>query len=195
MSFTIETNADKIALEFDKLRADFPNEILAAFKTLGVSIRSRIIKSMTSGKVNNGRISPLHKLTKAMYKKKGFMGKLKPSIRFKVARNGQFPDKVSIGYLNADVANYAQKHAMTEEKKVLTLADRRHWHIKSTYAKKAGNEKLYKAIESFLSEGVYNRPQRDFILIESNYLFRSGEALRIVKGRIKSIIEKRNMGK
>lgn len=176
----VNINADYVAKSLRQLADDFPKEFKKAFNTLGFSIRAKIKKVMKKG---DSTIAPLHPLSIAL-KAKGYGGKLQNAIRYKISNHSNDLD-LTVGYIN-DI-NIAKK-IMNAKTYKLTKAQRRKWHIKAGKAK--GNKKLYDAINQFLVED-YNKPKRDYIMPVYASITSNNEAVRIVYGRIKSIIEKR----
>lgn len=190
MVFVDIKEAVKAKKTLEELATAFPNEFRQGCTTLGVAIKSRMLRAMRSGKIPSGSITPLHILSKLLRKRnRGFGGRLQNMLRYRV--KGKGPEaQLTVGFLrDTELANMV----MTENSETLTKAQRRAWHIKAYYIrKKDGNMRLAKAIEDWLLTGsTKTKPRREFILPFAQDSATPAEAIRIVGGRITSIIERK----
>ena len=180
-----------------ELATEYPKEYGKAFRTLGMSLRSRVQKAMKTGNIPVGSIKPLHQLTvllkKADGKPKGFGGRLKDAVRYKCYGRG-LESEVTIGFLDGSAAEAAKKMQSATQKS-MTEEDRKRWHVIAYYQKRSGNNRLAQAIEDWLLTGnTKTKPERSFISPFFEDPNTSAEAVRIVSGRIKSILAKTKLG-
>lgn len=176
----------------------FPNEIRAGLGTVGISLKGKIVRAMKSGQTPTGSMAPLHPLTllfRRLARKhgsgnaKGFGGKLQNAVRYKIQGSGT-ETKISIGFIDGDPAQAASK-TMAPWTRSLSAAQRRIWHIRAGEGRKAGNGRLAQAIEDWLAAGsTKTKPERAYIQPFVQDQATKDNMLRVVKGRIYSIIEK-----
>lgn len=176
----------------------FPNEIRAGLGTAGITLKGKIVKAMKSGWTPGESMAPLHPLTllfRRLARKhgarniRGFGGELQNAIRYKIQGSGT-ETKISVGFIDGKPAKAAQ-YTMSPWTRSLSAAQRRIWHIRAGEERKAGNGRLAQAIEDWLADGsTKTKPERAYIQPFAQDQATKDNMLRVVKGRIYSIIEK-----
>ncbi len=188
MIFQIDNNARDALLD---LQRQFPKEFRAGLMTLGTSLRSRMQKEVAKGQVPGQSWPALHALTMALRnrgmdpriammlrKRRGwrgrtFGGKLPGLLRYKVMAGGL---DVRVGWMDDMTPGVTRTATLFQGAESRPFTRREHMLMRVLHVNQ---------------ERTKRRPSRDVINAEGTAQVTSDDAIRIVAGRIRSIIEKR----
>lgn len=194
MKVNCRVKADPIIETLKYFQSEFPNEYRAGLSTLGRTIASRMKKGMRSGKTPDGALAPLSPETITLRKIRQKKGLKK--------QGGRLPDGVThylykrlgglgvvVGFVSSATLADAVQAYQTAAAGQLNVYQRRYLHVMEGLLRGKGGKKSQSIITKWLERGTYEKPER---LVVSPYSkMMKNEAVRIIGGTIKHILEKK----
>lgn len=188
ISFSVQEDVSDSLLSLQK---EFPREFRRGLTTLGVTFRARIRNALLEGRTPSGAVPALSRLTLALRRARnsrvrGHGGILAKALRYTITGRGA-DMSLRVGFTASRSAAAAAQKFQSSGQKPFSKEQRKWLLLTLIHAREDKKSYLLKAAEDALHEG-YRKPERAFI--EPFAVPMSQDAVRIVRGRIQSIIQR-----
>lgn len=188
ISFSVQEDVSDSLLSLQK---GFPREFRRGLTTLGVTFRARIRRALREGRTPSGAVPALSRLTLELRRARnsrvrGHGGILANALRYTITGRGS-DMTLRVGFTASRSAAEAAQEFQSSEQKTFSQEQRKWLRLTLIHARMEGNSALFNAARNALHEG-YRKPERAFI--EPFAVPMSQDAVRIVRGRIQSIIQR-----